>query len=95
MNIHKPIYRLELTNLDFQIDIPLEKRLLGTHPNRGSENLTSSRQLESPDLEFGEHKPQFGECELFVWNELNGSLVYFSRPFVVLRGFLGRVTSEL
>lgn len=78
--------------IEFQLDVSLEQRLLRTHPNTCTEYLSGGGQVQSPDLELGEQKPQLGEGKDFVGNELDNRLVYLSSSLIVLRKLSLRIT---
>ena len=82
--IQRP-HPIELAQIELELDVALEERLLRAHPNRRPEDLARSSQLQLPYLEPCEHDPQFRKRELLVRHNPDRSLVDLARAIVVLQ----------
>ena len=82
--IQRP-HTVELAQIELELDVAFEERLLRAHPYRRPEDLTRSSQLQLPYLEPCEHDPQFRKRKLFVRHYPDRSLVDLARAIVVLR----------
>ena len=62
---------IEFSELNFELNVTLEEPRFRAHPDRVSENLSRSSQILLPNFDLCSQKPDFGKCELFVWNHLH------------------------
>ena len=82
--IQRP-HTIELAQIELELDVALEERLLRAHPYRRAEDFARSSQLQLPYLKPCEHDPQFRKRELLVRHYPDRSLVDLARAIVVLR----------
>ena len=79
------LHTIKLAQIELELDVALEERLLRAHPCRRPEDLARSSQLQLPYLEPCEHDPQFRKRKLLVRHYPDRSLVDLARAIVVLR----------
>jgi hypothetical protein len=79
----------KLKELHLKLDVSLEQFVLGAHANCLTEKLPCGCELRLTDLEMGEHQPQLGEGETFVWYHAYALLIDLPRASdVFCDGFL-------
>lgn len=73
-----------MTYVELELDVALEERLLGAHPDRRPEDLARRGELELSYLEPRERYPQLRKRKLLVGHEPDRGLVDLPCTFVVL-----------